>query len=67
MMVQLYVALTATSHDRGSCVMSVSPLFPVGVFEDLVRAYLPDLHEKLANFGIVSMISLSWFLTLFIR
>lgn len=28
--------------------------------------YLPSLHQKLARLGLLSMISLSWFLTLFL-
>ena len=37
------------------------------MFEDLVREYIPSLHLKLDCLGLISMISLSWFLTLFLR
>ena len=39
----------------------------LGVFEDLTRDHLPELHDHLMELGILNMISLSWFLTLFLR
>ncbi|XP_064634250.1 TBC1 domain family member 9B-like isoform X3 [Lineus longissimus] len=44
----------------------VGALIDQGVFEDLIREYLPDLHDKLDDLGLLSMISLSWFLTIFL-
>ena len=41
-------------------------LYP-GVFEDLTRDHLPELYDHLMELGILNMISLSWFLTLFLR
>ena len=38
-----------------------------GVFEELIKEYLPNLHSKINLLGLLSMISLSWFLTLFLR
>jgi hypothetical protein len=38
-----------------------------GVFEDLCREYLNDIYVKLEELGVIGYISLSWFLTLFIR
>lgn len=38
-----------------------------GVFEDLTRDHLPELYDHLMELGILNMISLSWFLTLFLR
>jgi len=38
-----------------------------GVFEELIRENLPELHTKLETLGLLSMISLSWFLTIFLR
>ncbi|CAL4130460.1 unnamed protein product, partial [Meganyctiphanes norvegica] len=38
----------------------------VGVLEDLILDHLPALHDKLSKLGIISLISLSWFLTLFL-
>ena len=37
-----------------------------GVLEELTKAHLPELHAKLDELGMMRMISLSWFLTLFI-
>lgn len=37
-----------------------------GVFEELTRAFLPLLYEHMQELGVISTISLSWFLTLFL-
>jgi len=37
-----------------------------GVFEDLTRASLPLLAQHMQALGVISTISLSWFLTLFL-
>ncbi|KAL4714146.1 hypothetical protein ACJJTC_008500 [Scirpophaga incertulas] len=44
----------------------VGALVDQGVLEELTEAHLPDLHAKLDDLGVMKMISLSWFLTLFI-
>ncbi|XP_046964550.1 TBC1 domain family member 9 [Vanessa cardui] len=44
----------------------VGALVDQGVLEELTKAHLPELHAKLDELGIMKMISLSWFLTLFI-
>ncbi|XP_052799590.1 TBC1 domain family member 9-like isoform X2 [Mya arenaria] len=44
----------------------VGALIDQAVFEDLIRENLPDLHTKLEILGLLSMISLSWFLTIFL-
>ncbi|ELT95953.1 hypothetical protein CAPTEDRAFT_186677 [Capitella teleta] len=44
----------------------VGALVDQGVFEDLVCEYIPELYQKLDCLGLISMISLSWFLTLFL-
>ncbi|XP_066990352.1 TBC1 domain family member 9 isoform X1 [Macrobrachium rosenbergii] len=44
----------------------VGALVDQGVLEDLILDHLPDLHAKLSRLGIISLISLSWFLTLFL-
>lgn len=36
------------------------------MLEELTAAHLPELHAKLEELGLMKMISLSWFLTLFI-
>jgi hypothetical protein len=38
-----------------------------GVFEDLCETYLNSIYIKLKELGCISYVSLSWFLTLFIR
>ena len=38
-----------------------------GVFEDLCETYLKDIYIKLTQLGVISYVSLAWFLTLFIR
>ncbi|XP_073944241.1 TBC1 domain family member 8/9 isoform X2 [Choristoneura fumiferana] len=44
----------------------VGALVDQGVLEELTEAHLPELHAKLDELGMMNMISLSWFLTLFI-
>ncbi|ESO97799.1 hypothetical protein LOTGIDRAFT_152898 [Lottia gigantea] len=44
----------------------VGALIDQSVFEDLIRNYLPSMHDKLETLGLLSMISLSWFLTIFL-
>ena len=54
-----------------SCIFMMRSLmnffFYPGVFEDLTRDHLPELYDHLMELGILNMISLSWFLTLFLR
>ncbi|XP_041845259.1 TBC1 domain family member 9B isoform X2 [Melanotaenia boesemani] len=44
----------------------VGALVDQGVFEELTRAFLPLLYEHMQEMGVISTISLSWFLTLFL-
>ncbi|XP_039629902.1 TBC1 domain family member 9B isoform X1 [Polypterus senegalus] len=44
----------------------VGALVDQGVFEDLTQEFLPLLHEHMQELGVISTISLSWFLTLFL-
>lgn len=44
----------------------VGALIDQSVFEELVKDNLPSLHQKLQVLGLLSMISLSWFLTIFL-
>lgn len=44
----------------------IGALVDQGVLEELVGEQLPDLFKKLEPFGIINMISLSWFLTIFL-
>ncbi|XP_045619389.2 TBC1 domain family member 9 isoform X2 [Procambarus clarkii] len=44
----------------------VGALVDQGVLEDLIQDHMPGLHTKLSDLGIISLISLSWFLTLFL-
>ena len=39
----------------------------LGVFEELIRENISELYDHLKDLGILHMISLSWFLTLFLR
>ena len=41
--------------------------FSAVVFSKLTKVHLPDLHDHLNKLQLLHMISLSWFLTLFIR
>lgn len=43
----------------------VGALVDQGVLGNLVELHLPDLHAKIADLGMLHLISLSWFLTLF--
>uniref|UniRef100_A0A8C1GTG6 TBC1 domain family, member 9 (with GRAM domain) n=1 Tax=Cyprinus carpio TaxID=7962 RepID=A0A8C1GTG6_CYPCA len=44
----------------------VGALVDQGVFEELTRECLPLLYEHMQDLGVISTISLSWFLTLFL-
>ncbi|XP_072120207.1 TBC1 domain family member 9B-like isoform X1 [Mobula birostris] len=44
----------------------VGALVDQGVFEDLTRDHLPLLYDWMQELGVISTISLSWFLTLFL-
>ncbi|NXC14963.1 TBC9B protein, partial [Corythaeola cristata] len=44
----------------------VGALVDQGIFEELTRESLPQLSEKMQDLGVISTISLSWFLTLFL-
>lgn len=44
----------------------VGALIDQGVLEHLTKEHLPEIHAKLVPFGVLSMISLSWFLTIFL-
>ncbi|XP_076450712.1 TBC1 domain family member 9-like isoform X2 [Babylonia areolata] len=44
----------------------VGALVDQGVFGELVKEYIPSLHQRLDSLGLLSMISLSWFLTCFL-
>lgn len=48
-----------------SCSFS-GALVDQGIFEELTRDVLPRLSEKMQELGVISSISLSWFLTLFL-
>lgn len=44
----------------------VGALVDQGVLEDLIGSELPNLHSRLKDLGMIQMICLSWFLTVFI-
>ncbi|XP_072112294.1 TBC1 domain family member 9 isoform X3 [Mobula birostris] len=44
----------------------VGALVDQGVFEELTRDYVPQLYDCMQYLGVISTISLSWFLTLFL-
>ncbi|XP_070566267.1 TBC1 domain family member 9-like isoform X3 [Ptychodera flava] len=44
----------------------VGALIDQGVFEELTKSYLPDLYGRMDHLGLLNMISLSWFLTIFL-
>jgi len=44
----------------------VGALVDQGVMDHLVLTYLPELHAKISDLGMLHLISLSWFLTLFL-
>ncbi|XP_065226342.1 TBC1 domain family member 9-like isoform X2 [Planococcus citri] len=45
----------------------VGALIDQGVMDDLIAEYLPALHETLKRLDMIRMISLAWFLTIFIN
>uniref|UniRef100_A0A8C5LYK0 TBC1 domain family member 9 n=1 Tax=Leptobrachium leishanense TaxID=445787 RepID=A0A8C5LYK0_9ANUR len=44
----------------------VGALVDQGVFEELARDHIPQLYDCMQDLGVISTISLSWFLTLFL-
>lgn len=44
----------------------IGALVDQDVLDELVHEYMPELHQKLAPLKVLSMISLSWFLTIFL-
>uniref|UniRef100_A0A8C5E875 TBC1 domain family member 9 n=1 Tax=Gouania willdenowi TaxID=441366 RepID=A0A8C5E875_GOUWI len=44
----------------------VGALVDQGVFEELAREYVPQLYDCMQDLGVISTISLSWFLTIFL-
>lgn len=44
----------------------VGALVDQGVLDDLTSEHLPNLHARLDQLGMIKMISLSWFLTIFL-
>lgn len=44
----------------------VGALIDQGVFDELIENLLPNLYKKLSTLGIIGMISLAWFLTIFL-
>lgn len=44
----------------------IGALVDQGVLEELVKTHLPRLYRKLEPYGILNMVSLSWFLTIFL-
>lgn len=44
----------------------VGALVDQGLLEELAAEYLPDLHARLQDLGLIKVISLSWFLTIFL-
>lgn len=44
----------------------VGALVDQGVLEELIAHELPNLHSRLKDLGMIQMISLSWFLTVFL-
>ena len=46
---------------------AINYFYVSAVFEVLTEEHIPDLHNRLKKMGVLSMVSLSWFLTIFIR
>lgn len=44
----------------------VGALVDQGLLEELAEEHLPDLHARLHELGLIRIISLSWFLTIFL-
>ncbi|XP_025067481.1 TBC1 domain family member 9 isoform X4 [Alligator sinensis] len=59
-----------TVHRTGFQMLVLKPmdgaLVDQGVFEELARDYVPQLYDCMQDLGVISTISLSWFLTLFL-
>ncbi|MGH0172516.1 UNVERIFIED_CONTAM: hypothetical protein FKN15_063671 [Acipenser sinensis] len=49
-----------------SKLQTTSALVDQGVFEELAHEYVPQLYDCMQDLGVISTISLSWFLTMFL-
>lgn len=63
---KLHYGILALSNSVCRVFCHIGALVDQGVFEDLTRASLPLLYEHMQDLGVISTISLSWFLTLFL-
>jgi len=45
----------------------VGALVDQGVMDNLIANHLPFIYDILSRLGLIQMISLSWFLTIFLR
>lgn len=57
---------TRSNSTDGVCVCVSGALVDQGVFEELAHVYVPQLYDCMQALGVISTISLSWFLTLFL-
>lgn len=61
----IHIVLIPVSHIK--CWLCLAgALVDQGVFEELARDYIPQLYDCMQDLGVISTISLSWFLTLFL-
>lgn len=59
-------SVTLELMDTPPYLFSTGALVDQGVFEELARDYVPQLYDCMQDLGVISTISLSWFLTLFL-
>lgn len=59
-------SVTPRLMDIPPYLFSTGALVDQGVFEELARDYVPQLYDCMQDLGVISTISLSWFLTLFL-
>lgn len=60
------MVLFCTAPLSSFLVPHLGALVDQGIFEELTHDCLPQLSEKMQELGVISSISLSWFLTLFL-
>ncbi|TSK22486.1 TBC1 domain family member 9 [Bagarius yarrelli] len=58
--------LYAKEEEAFWLLVALCALVDQGVFEELARVHVPQLYDCMQELGVISTISLSWFLTLFL-
>ena len=65
-MVYMFSPLVSLCSCFSCVIVVVIVVVNVGVFEELLSQHLPNLHHHLLKLQVLTMVSLSWFLTVYL-